>query len=145
MSTLDFLNTCIDGCRPGYVHNVWSLTSTYPFLVYTVAIDAKMLVHCYPISMSHTSTIKSRIFPCCGDEDETMSHFLVKCRSLALSKQIGCQPSSNTTVERYVNRSGYYMYNSSHPRPISPTILIRLYSSNSTYCKITRLHSHEVH
>ena len=80
-STLEYLNT--DICHPGVVHPVWSTCNSDPLTIHRAVIHAHLLTQRYPINTSHTSKRKSSPCPSCKTEEETLEHFILKCKGLA--------------------------------------------------------------
>ena len=76
-STLEYLIT--DKCGPGKIHNVW-VTSTDPLIINRATIHVKLLVQRYPINTNQTQRQSNTLCPCCHLEDETLDHFILKCK-----------------------------------------------------------------
>lgn len=84
-STLEFLN--VGACKLGQVHPVW-MDISCPLDVQKASVKAQLLVKRYPLATSHTAGKKKKeVCPLCGDEDETTTHFLLHCTTLATARQ----------------------------------------------------------
>ena len=80
-STLSFLH--LEQCTYNTPHHIWAATTSDPLQVHKACIHAQMLIQRYGISSSHTAKNKSDQCPCCKTEQETMLHFILKCKALA--------------------------------------------------------------
>ena len=80
-STLKYLN--LEYCQPGIIHPVWAQDELDPLAHHRATVHVHLLVQRYPINTSHTSKKKSSPCPCCQAEEETLEHFLLKCKQTA--------------------------------------------------------------
>lgn len=81
MSTLQYMS--IPACSTSSMHPIWNEISS-PLNTAKATIRAKMLTNRYPVMSSPTSgAMKDARCPLCHDEDETLEHLLLRCRTLS--------------------------------------------------------------
>ena len=84
MKSLNLMD--IEGCEAGCVAPVWRHNSD-PLDAHMVTIKARLLLQRYPLGYSHCAGSKKRsLCILCGEEEETIEHFLLTCPCLAKTR-----------------------------------------------------------
>jgi hypothetical protein len=80
MKSLQHLN--LDMCSMGFSHPVWVCGSD-PMQATMASTKATLLVGRYPVTAEKCAGVKQQqLCPLCNEQQETVNHFLLKCRSL---------------------------------------------------------------
>ena len=93
-STLEYLN--IDHARTDTLHPVW-YDLTCPLSIKKASVKALLLIQRYPLTTSPTAgTRRCDTCPLCGQEPETVIHFVLQCPSLAKPRARHLKPILDT-------------------------------------------------
>ena len=86
MKTMSHVN--LNACNLHALHPIWRSGAADPLTVTKAALKARLLVQRYPLHYSRTAGIQyNHPCPLCGDTEESMSHFLIKCPALERTRQ----------------------------------------------------------
>lgn len=119
--TLEFLNK--DVCCLSLPHPVWRLGGADTLTVVKATTKVKLLVQRYPLYSSRTSGVNyGKGCPLCGLEEETMTHFLVLCPTLA------------PTRKPYTDKLCCILEEACLPRPLEETDLVQYILDPSYFC-----------
>jgi hypothetical protein len=93
-TSLCYLN--LDNCSITRIHTTWNIGAGDAITVAKASIHARLLTQRYPLNSCRTSG-KAYGSPCpmCGDNKETVAHFLLRCPKLHRDRQQYLQKLSN--------------------------------------------------